>query len=136
MNQKKNKYKDTTMKKLHVDPILKKEVLEIVDQLYVKMICLKNRKKDVPMQIIMSISFDYLQNATQLGEIFFDKVVTYFEKLNENERFEKVKALLTVGYIDIDSKRIYMRHLPFLNDTKDEPAFPYISDIPIIPNHD
>ena len=131
MKQRKNKYKKAKMNQVEIDPNLQREVLDIVDQLYVKMLCLEDRNSNVAMQIIMSLLFDYTVNATQLGIIFDDRVVPYFENLNENERLEKVKGLLTVGYIDIDSKRIYMRHRPFLNKTKDEPAFPYISDIPV-----
>jgi len=131
MKQRKNKHENTKKNKIDVDPILQKEVLDIVDELYEKMICLKDRNANVAMQVIMSISIDYIQNATQLGEIFDARVVPYLENLNENERLERVKGLLTVGYIDIDSKRIYMRHLPFLNETKNEPVFPYISEIPI-----
>ena len=105
-------------KKEYVNLDLKNEVLGIIDKLYKVFLFLDRESNNISLQILDSISLSYAQMNCDLCFSLDEIVIPYLEKMTENERLEKVKGLLTVGYIDINNKRIEMRYLPFLNDKK------------------
>lgn len=97
---------------------LRQEVLEIVDKLYKSLFLLNKSDKEIALPIVESISFNYAHQNCGLHFIFEDTVIPYLKKMDENQRLEKVKALLTEGYIDIGKERIHMLFLPYLNNGK------------------
>lgn len=108
---------------------LKGSVLELVDKLYDNL----PREQNIDfisVPILEELSFICAQQNSELHFIFEEKVIPYFQRMKENDRLQKLKELLTVGYIDIKKERIYLRTLNFLNRTENEPPFPYISEIP------
>lgn len=115
-----------------VDKTLRGQVLGIVDQLYNSMCYLNKNSNMISMQIIRSISSDYASQNCELHFIFEDIVKPYLRKMNENQRLEAVKGLLTNGYIDIDKQRIHMLWQPYLNydEAVDSNKKYYITDIP------
>jgi len=98
-----------------VNQDLRNEVLLIVDQLYSEFRFANRDAKNIAIQIIESIGNDYCSQNCQLGFTFLDTVIPHLSKLDENQRLQKVKDLLTNGYIDIDKYRIHMRFMPYLN---------------------
>jgi hypothetical protein len=101
--------------KTKVNQDLRKEVLAIIDELYNEF-HLNNPKSDnIAIQIIDSLAQDYNEQNCSLGEIYTEDVIPYLKKLDENQRLNKVKELLTNGYIDIKKYRIHMRFKPYLN---------------------
>ena len=112
---------------------IKNEVLSIVDQLYDRKALLgpQGNKGNISLRIVESISGVYAQLNCGNYFAFEDIVIPYLIKLDENQRLSVVKDLLTVGYIDIATDRIFMRGLPYLNTTENEPYYPYVTDIPI-----
>lgn len=115
-----------------VDKTLHGQVLDIVDQLYESMFFLDKNSPKISLQIIESISMDYAYQNCELHFIFEDTVIPYLKKMNENQRLEAVKGLLTDGYIDINNERINMLFLPYLNynEEVDSQKRYYITAIP------
>jgi hypothetical protein len=72
-----------------------------------------------------------------LGLIFFETVIPHLRKLDENQRLQMVKELLTHGYIDIDKYRIHMRFMPYLNYDrgKEQNKTDYVTELIPIPNN-
>ena len=104
------------MKKKHhtsVNGTLRKEVLDIVDQLYGTFIGLE------AIEIVHSLSMEYAFQNCGLHFIFEETVIPFLKKMNENQRLEKVKGLLTDGYIDIGDQRVHMLFLPYLKKQPD-----------------
>ena|ERR1035437_4091743 len=102
-------------KVLEVDQYLRNEVLSMIDQLYTKFGTLDRGAKNIALQIIETIMYDYMTQNCGLGFVFKEKVIPYIKKLSENERLIAVKNLLTDGYIDIKKERIHMMFMPYLN---------------------
>lgn len=115
-----------------VDATLRGQVLDIVDQLYESMHFLNKNSSKISLQIIESISMDYAYMNCGLHFIFEETVIPYLKRMNENQRLEAVKGLLTDGYIDINNQRIHMHFRPYLNYNKamDSKEKYYITDIP------
>jgi hypothetical protein len=115
-----------------VDKTLRGQVLNIVDQLYESMHYLDKNSPEISLQIIESVSLDYAYQNCGLHFIFEDTVIPHLKKMNENQRLEAVKGLLTDGYIDINKERIHMLFQPYLNynEAVDSKKNYYISDIP------
>lgn len=115
-----------------VDKTLRGQVLDIVDQLYDSMYLLDKNSSKISLQIIESISLDYAYQNCELHFIFEETVIPQLKKMNENQRLEAVKGLLTDGYIDINNERIHMLYQPYLNydEAVDSKKSSYITDIP------
>ncbi|MBI2418838.1 MAG: hypothetical protein HYV28_13250 [Ignavibacteriales bacterium] len=101
--------------RIYVNQDLRNEVLSIIDQLYTDFGLLNRSTQNIALQIVNSISYDYLTQNCELGFIFEQKVMPYLRKLNENQRLEKVRGLLIDGYIDIGNERIHMMFMPYIN---------------------
>ena len=123
--------------KVHVNQALRKEVLLIVDQLYSEFMFANRDAKNIAIQIIESIGYDYCTTNCGLGLIFFETVIPHLRKLDENQRLQMVKELLTHGYIDIDKYRIHMRFMPYLNYDrgKEQNKTDYVTELIPIPNN-
>ena len=115
-----------------VDKILRGQVLDVVDQLYDSMHFLNKKSPEISLQIVESISSDYASQNCELHFIFEETVIPHLKKMNENQRLEAVKGLLTDGYIDINKQRIHMLFQPYLNydEAVDSKKNYYISEIP------
>jgi len=119
-------------KSVKVDMTLRGQVLDIVDQLYDSMRYLDKNSSKISLQIIKSISLDYAYQNCELHFIFEENVIPHLKKMNENQRLEAVKDLLTDGYIDINNQRIHMLFQPYLNydDAVDSKKRDFLTDIP------
>ena len=125
---------ENSMKKWKTEPVnqeLRKEVLQIIDILYSNFSLLDRETDNIALQIIEAIGFDYCLQNCELGLIFENLLAPFLKKLSENNRLEKVKGLLTDGYIDTDQYRIYMRYMPYINysKSKESPGLPYMSPL-------
>ena len=121
-----------TKSKDPIDKSLREEVLAVVDQLYGEEYLWNKTDNMIALQIVKSISYDYAVMNCGLHFIFEEQVIPYLKKMHENQRLEKVKELLTNGFIDIDKERIYLRNLPYLNydEERDRKIHAYITEIP------
>lgn len=117
---------------VRVNMTLRGQVLDIVDQLYDSMFFLDKNSSKISLQIIESISMDYAYMNCGLHFIFEETVIPHLRRMNENQRLEAVKGLLTDGYIDINNERIHMLFLPYLNynEAVDSKKRSFITDIP------
>ncbi|MCX6174149.1 MAG: hypothetical protein NTZ27_05285 [Ignavibacteriales bacterium] len=115
----------------HVNLDLRNEVLKIVDQLFKNLAFLDRESEKISLQIIESISAFYAEKNCGLHFIFEENVLPFLKRQPENIRLEKVKNLLTDGYIDIQDKRIHLRFLPFLNykQPSGEEILTYVTEI-------
>lgn len=119
------------MKKVKTNIELKTEVLGIVDQLFNELDLLDRESDKISLSIVESLSGAYAEMNCGNHFAFEDILIPYLKKMDENKRLLVVKQLLTFGYVDIYKVRVYMRLFSYLNKTKNEPTFPYVSDIPI-----
>ena len=115
---------------VQIDQILRSDVISIIDKLYSKF-DLDRSSDNIALQVVKTIMYDYMTQNCGLGFIFKEKVIPYLKKLNENERLQEVKNLLTDGYIDIKNERIHMKFMPYLNYDKEkqESIMYYITSI-------
>ena len=109
-------------KNVKVDKALRQSVLDTIDHLYKHFLFLDRTEDKIALQIIESISYDYAMMNCELHFIIEEQVIPYLKKLNENQKLEIVKGILTDGYVDINGNRFYFLHQPYVNFDKDDNA--------------
>lgn len=121
-----------TNKNVKVDKVLRQSVLDIIDKLYSEFLRLDRTKDKIALQIIRSISFDYCCQNCGIHFNIEEVVIPHLKKLNENQRLEIVKNILTDGFVDIDGLRYYFLFFPYLNYNKKDHAkrTDFIEEVP------
>lgn len=110
-----------TNKNVKVDKALRQSVLDILDKLY-KNFYLDRSKDKIAVQIMETYSSHYCNQNCPLHFRVEEIVIPYLKKLNENQRLELVKNVLTDGFLDIDGFRHYLLYLPYLNYNEEDHA--------------